>query len=537
MAIAPSETVSEGACGDARADAAMGGSEQSLSNHEVREATFRGVRWFGLTQGFDQAISVLAAVVLARLVSPAEFGRLAIAIVVSEFALMFANETIGTPLVQRAGLTREHLESATLLGLMLGVGMALLTLLVVPFVTTPLFGARTSELFRLFAPAFAVAGVSIVPQARLQRELRFPRIGMAEFAGGLVSALVSVGLAIPGLGAKAYVLGVLAGQIVVMAGYISAESFVWPRWHSKQMREILGFGVPASAAGFAGVWYRNIDYLILGVRLPAIGVGFYYRAFTIGVEYERRLSGIVARIAFPVFTRTEDSARRLALRLRIVRTNVVLVYPMLTLFIALAPTLMPWVFGARWAPAVLPAQILAVAGMASCVRNLTSPSVLAAGRPRAMFVFSLVETVLYGATVWVAGAYGLTVVCICVSGFQVVSLLFAYTVLLHSAIGVPRTQIFRDLGPALCASAPMLAVTMAVRVSLSTELPRPAVLVIAGLAGGTAYLLALRALSGGAWDDVAMLIRRVAPFLARRARSVPVSGAALAPASAQRGSS
>ena len=165
-------------------------------------------------------------------------------------------------------------------------------------------------------------------------------------------------------------------------------------------------------------------------------VGFYYRAFTVGVEYERRLSGIVARIAFPIYSRTEDPARRLALRLRIVRVNVVLVYPMLALFIALAPSLMPWLFGPQWVPAVLPAQILAVAGMASCVRNLHGPTVLAAGRPKALFVFGCAETLAYAATVWVASSHGLTLVCVAVSGFQLISLFLAYTVLLHSTVGM-----------------------------------------------------------------------------------------------------
>ncbi len=242
-----------------------------------------------------------------------------------------------------------------------------------------------------------------------------------------MSSVVSVALAIAGLGAAAYVLGMLTGVIIMALGYISGGRPVMPHWRPKEMRELLGFGLPATAAGFAGVTYRNVDYMILGARLPSVIVGFYYRAFTLGVEYERRLSGIVGRIVFPVYTRTEDPARRLALRLRIVRVNVVLVYPMLALFIALAPTLMPWLFGPHWIPAVLPAQILAVAGMASCVRSLHGPSVLAAGRPKALFAFCIAETILYAATVWVASAYGLTLICVAVSCFQIASLVIAYT--------------------------------------------------------------------------------------------------------------
>jgi lipopolysaccharide exporter len=490
----------------------------ALSNTQVREATFHGVRWFGMSAAVVQIVNLCAAVVLARLISPADFGRLAVAVVVSEFSLMTANETIGTPLVQRSDVTRKHLECATLLGIVTGVGLALLTLFVAPLVATPVFGKQTSDLFRLFAPQFVLTGLMIVPQARLQRELRFRRIGLSEAAGTVVASVASVALAFAGLGAAAYVLGMLIGVLIMALGYITGGRPVMPRWHRKQMRELLGFGLPSAAAGFAGVTYRNVDYMILGARLPSVIVGFYYRAFTLGVEYERRLSGVIARIVFPVYTRTEDAARRMSLRLRIVRVNVVLVYPMLALFIALAPTLMPWVFGPHWIPAVLPAQILAVAGMASCVRNLHAPTVLAAGRPKALFAFCCAETVLYAATVWVASSYGLTVVCVTVSGFQVASLVIAYTVLLRAAVGMPRTQLFRDLGPAVLASAPLLLVAMAIRRALDGEVPVFVVLAVASAAGGATYLIALRALSKEAWSDVVLLAQRVLPGVERLGR-------------------
>lgn len=494
---------------------------EGLSEEEVRDAAFGGARWLGLTQSLGQVITLAAGVLLARLISPADFGRLAVAVIASELSLMTAHETIGTPLVQRAKITREHLQGATLAGLLLGLGLALLTLFVLPFITTPLFGAKTSALFRLFAIQFAITGVMIVPFAQLQRQLRFRRIGVSEVSAGLTSSIVAVGLAAAGLGAKAYVLGSLAGAVVMCTGFATATGLVLPRWRPKEMRELLGFGVPASAAGFAQIAYRNVDYAILGARLPATIVGYYYRAFTVGVEYERRLSAIVARIAFPIYTRTEDPARRLMLRLRIVRTNVVLVYPMLTLFIALAPSLVPWLFGPRWVPAVVPAQILAIAGMASCVRNLHSPTVLAAGHPRAMSIFSIIEAVLYGVSVLVASSYGLTVVCIVVSAFQVASLLLAYVILLHVTADIPRTQILHDLGPAVLASVPLLIVAAAIRHAIDTDLPVLLMAAVAGAGGGAAYLLALRAVSKTAWGDVAILLQRVLPGVSQLSVRIP----------------
>lgn len=497
--------------------AASDAAEMPSKTDDVRQAAVQGVRWFSLSTGVVQVVGVGSAVLLARLIAPAEFGRLAVAIVVNEFALMIANETIGTPLVQRERVEREHLEAATFAALVLGFVLAALTFFLLPLLTTPLFGSRTTSLFRLFAAEFVIAGFLIVPLALLQRRLDFRRISIGELIATPVSAGVAIVLAVAGLGAKAYVIGMLAGMVTMTLVYATGAPLVRPRWRYRALRDLMTFGAPALGAGIAGTWYRNIDYVIMGARLSPASVGFYYRAFTLGVEYERRLSGIVARVAFPVYARTDDPAERLALRLRIVRLNAAVVYPFLAVFIAVAPVLVPWLFGTRWAPAVLPAQILTAAGMASCIRNLTAPTVLAAGRPTAQLAFSAVEAVLYAAVVWLASSHGLVAVCLAVSGFQLLSLVTAYTVLLRAAVGVPRTQIFRDLGSAVAASAGVAALGALVTHALGHRLPAAWLCLIVGFVTAPVYLMALRSLSAQSWNDLLMIARRLLPSRARAA--------------------
>jgi lipopolysaccharide exporter len=500
---------------------------EEVAPDALREATLTGVRWIGITQGIAEVASVITGVLLARLILPVQFGYLAVAVIVCELALTFAAETIGIPLVQRRLIEREHYEAASFLGLVGGGLLTFFLLFALPLVTRPVFGEQTTILFQMFAPAFVIAGLMIVPLARLQRSLSFRAIGAVEVTGVLVSCASSIALAYMGLGAKAYVIGRLLGMVVMIVGYSACSSLTLPRWRPREMRELLRFGGPASVAGLAGVGYRNVDYLLLGARLPAVAVGFYYRAFTIGVEYERKLSGVVSRIAFPVYARARGEEHMRNLRQRIVRVNVTATYPMLALFIAVAPTAVPWLFGSRWIPAVLPAQILAVAGMASTVRSGTSPVVLAAGRARALAIFAICEMIFYGATVWLAAPYGLTVVCIVVSATQLVSVALAYLLLMRPAAGVGLGQLLRDVGPALVGCVPLLAVALLVQDAVEGSVPVLVQLLLVGLAGGLAYLLSLRLLFKPAWNDLALLVERVLP-LSHRGRPKPVPSAPLA---------
>jgi O-antigen/teichoic acid export membrane protein len=487
--------------------------DAQVSRTELREATLDGVRWISATRIAFEFVAAGGAVALAHLVPPAAYGRFAIALVLPEIALSLVNEGLGTPLVQRQTLTKRHIEATMALGLGGGLLLTALTFLLAPLLATPLFGAETAELFQIYAPVFTIAGLMIVPLAMLQRRLEFNRIGISEVASAAVTTAVAVGLALFGFDAESYVLGSLAGiaawAVVLL---IFARMAPIPRWRRREMGEVLSTGAPAAGAGLAGIGSRNADYAILGAQMTSAQVGFYYRAFTIGVEYERKLSGIMTRIAFPVYSRTKDLAHLRMIRRRIVRLNAVTVFPLLAFFVVVAPVLVPWLFGARWEPAVILAQILAIAGMAGTMKNTIDPLILATGRPRPLMVFNICEVAVYVAMLILASSGGnLIVVCACVSGFRVVALFASYWFLLGRVLDISLKELVGDAGAALGACLALVAVALPVRIGLDAD--AVPLLLACAVAAFPAYALALRLLSPTAWADLVMVVRRVLPGL------------------------
>ena len=505
-----------------------------VSRGELREAALAGVRWISATRMVVEVVAISGGVVLAHLVPPAAYGRVAIAVMVPELALALVNEGLGTPLVQRRSLTRRHVEGTAAVGLLGGIVLAGLTYFVAPLVTTPLFGAQTTDLFQLYAPIFIITGLMIVPLAMLQRRLEFNRIGVSEVASTLVATAASVGLAVVGLQAEAFVLGRMAGIAAWTLVLFYFARTPLPRWRHKEIGEIAASGAPAAGAGLAAIGTRNVDYAILGARLSAAQVGYYYRAFTLGVEYERKISGIVQRIAFPVYSRTEDIDHMSAVRRRIVRLNTTLIFPCLAFFIVVAPVFVPWLFGARWAPAVTLAQILALAGMAATLKNTIDPLVLAAGRSRSLMRFSAGEVAIYATMLFFASAGGnLVVICAAVAGFRIATLIASYALLLGPILDSSLRELLGDAGPALGACLALAAAALPVRLLLDAP-PLP-LLASCAVAGFGAYALALRLISPRSWADVLLVARRVLP--GRRTAGTPAAGelatAGVAPASAE----
>ena len=193
-------------------------------------------------------------------------------------------------------------------------------------------------------------------------------------------------------------------------------------------------------------------------RSAPANVGFYYRAYALGVQYQDKISSIITRLVYPVYSRAEDMGHMRDLSARVMRVNAAVIYPLLALFIAVAPLVVPWLFGEQWEPAVVPAQILTIAGMARMINNGTPALVLAAGQPRALLAFNVYRLVALGLMVLAASPYGLNAVCAAVAAFQVITLVGSYRIMLSRLVGVSVRQLVRDIGPAVIASAAMLVV-------------------------------------------------------------------------------
>lgn len=493
----------------------------------LRDAAVAGVRWIAIAKVVGESAQLVAAVVLARLIVPAEFGHAAIALILVPLAAILTFEGFGSALVQRKEIDQGHLETAMLASLLAGAALSAATYLLAPVIAVPLFGERTSDLVQLASPLFLIAGFSAVSRSLLWRELEFRNVSLIESGAVAFGAAVAVGLALAGLEGDAIVLGAIAGGVVASALFVVVARPCWPRWHGRQLREIVGFGGPASGAGLLHVAITNVDYTILAARLSSSQVGFYWRAFQLGVVYQDKISGIMMRLAFPVYSRTRNLAELSRLHERATRVHAATVVPLLAILIVTAPVLIPWLFGSDWGPSVLPTQILAVAGMIAAVLTGFPQVLLAAGKPRALLYFNVGLLIVYAGAVFATVGQGIVAVAIAVVAVYVAQLVVVYAVLLRRVVGIRVSQMVGDLAPAVLGSLALLAVCFPlVHLLRGADAPPLVILAAAGSIGLLIHCLVVRQLFPAVWHDLVALARRVLPSAMTRrgtARAEPIS--------------
>ncbi len=479
---------------------------------ELRAATLRGVRWISISRILVEITALAATVILARLIPPADFGRAAVALIIFAFALILGPAGLTASLVQREVVTRRHLEAASFFTLGLGAVLTAITVALLPAARS-VFGAVTAELILLASPAWLISGFGAVSQAMLQRDLRFRRIALVESVSVLAGAAVGVGSAVAGLDGEALVLAALTTTAVATALAVVASPPVRP-WPTRRATGELGaFSGLVALSSLTYAAFRNVDYALLGARMSPADVGYYWRAYQLGVDYQAKVSQIMLRVSFPIYSRSENISDLRQLRMRIVRVHAIVLVPLLAGFAAFAPVLIPFLFGPAWSPAIVPAQIMAIAGIGHALVTGTGPLLVAIGRPGLLLTWNLVELVAYAVMIYVLAPSGLVVVSAGVAAFSVLGVILTQVVLLKPLIGLPHRAALAEVWPGIVVGVCLFASLLTLRVGLEeTAMANLAILGVCSIAGIVLYVTLLRICFPDTLRDLVSIVRRtVAP--------------------------
>jgi PST family polysaccharide transporter len=514
-----------------RRDVAAG---DTLGRSALREASLTGVRWGSASRLVAEAIAFGASIVLARLIAPAEFGVAIVALGIGAVAPALTWTGFGVPLVRMPTVERAHVEVATLLSVLVTMSLTLVTVVVIaPLGIEPIFGSRVAYLLKLVSPIFALAGISAVPSALLQRDLRFRRLSEIEVASLVAAPLTSISLAATTpLSGEAIVLGGVAAAATLTALTVASAPRVTPRWRRSEARDVTAVGVFAALSAVTTVISRNIHYAILGARLPAQDVGLFWRGYQLAVGYQVKLGFLMSKVAFPLFSRTEDLDALRHLRFRVLQTQSVLLFPLLTTLIVVGPELVTLLYGRRWEGAAFPTQVLAVAGMATIAASAGSGLALAAGKERPLLLFNVIRLAVLTAVVVWSSSYGFRTVAVAIAIHQVVFVGVQFAYLESRHVGIPLRQTWAALVPAAVASAVALSIAYPAVRALAPEVGDGAVVASGGALCVGLYALVVRLGFPSTWSAI---LRLGVALVRPRATKVVADGVAGSPAQASEG--
>lgn len=329
----------------------------------LAERSVVGVLWTTLSMGALAVAEIVALVVLARLLSPGEFGLYAAALVVIKFSVIFESLGIGPAIVQRPILEERHLRVGFTLSLLLSLSMAALIWLTAPAIAAFLRLPELTPVVRGACVVFVCHGASMVAQAAAQRALRFrwlATIDASAFAAGFV--LAGPVLAWYGFGVWALV-GALVTQhftrtVALLVGQPHPKR---PLFERRAFGELLYFGGGFTLARVCNYLAGQIDRLVVGRWLGAQALGVYALASQLMTAPAVIFGQILDRVLFPTMALVQQDPARLARAYRSgVAACALFVLPAGVILAIIAPELVLVLLGNGWEGIVAPLQILAL---------------------------------------------------------------------------------------------------------------------------------------------------------------------------------
>jgi O-antigen/teichoic acid export membrane protein len=430
-----------------------------------------GIGWATAGQVAGQVTRVAVTVILAHLLTPAEFGPAGLALTIASLSLVLADPSLAAALVRMPEITEE--DRSTVFWTNVGFGVVFTSLGVgLSGVVGDFYGsALVGRLFAVESLSFLLIGLSATQAAVLTREMSFRSLQLREIGGTVLGGGVGIGLAFAGYGPWAII-----GQSVAGAAFATLLLWLLSPWRPRllfsrrSLRETGSFGSKLFGVKMLAWTNRNADNLLVGKFLgTGAPLGLYAAAYNFCYTPITRITQPAQAVVLPAFARMQRDRRRLAEGwLRGNRLLAAVMAPVFLGTIVIAPDVVPVVLGDRWHHAAPVVQFLCWAGLMESLQSMTGSMLTAAGRAGMVLRYSVVLTLLYVAGFAIGLQWGIVGVAACYAVSRTLALPFVAGYALR-VVGITPRQLVGNLFGVVQAALLMFLVTFNARALLVHE--------------------------------------------------------------------
>lgn len=431
-------------------------------------------------------ITIMA--IVARTLSPRDFGVFAVALTVHAIVSSIAELGVASCLVREEVDPEELAPTVAAISLLSSAALAIAMFVFARPLATALGSADAAGPMRVMALAVMLVGIFAVPGAELAREFRQDKQFAANLLGFAAANALLLYLALHGGGALSFAWSRVVGQFIIgFTMSLMVERRYVPWITREHVRPVLAFGLPLAGANLLNYILLNTDYVFIGNLLGPIELGVYMLAFNISGWSNSLMSTILNSIAMPAFSRVKGDAVKLQQAL--VRAVIALGFialPICVLTATLAHPLVRTVYGTKWDHAASVLAILSTYGAISVLCLLLANALSGFGKTNLLLVtqipwISCLIPAMYVGVHFdgIVGAAWAHIVVICLVALPV------YLRMLKRSAPVRLLPVLRGVAPLLVAAG--LGGVVAYLVSRSLH-GSPIQLLAGGAAGGLVYL-------------------------------------------------
>lgn len=457
----------------------------------LKERTISSIFWSLMEKVGGKGVGVLSTIILARLLTPEDFGLVGMLSVFISVSQGIADGGFNKALIQKEKADNEDYSSVFYINLVVSILMYGVMYLASPWIAEFYNQPLLIEMMRILSFVFIINAFSYVQKSRLQKQMRFRTLMFIHLPSVLVSAGVAIYMAYTGWG----VWSLIAQQLVMRFVY-AVQIWIYARWrpllsfNGKKAKGLFSFGSRILLSSIVDTIYLNIYLIVIGKFFPVSTLGYYKNADNLTRIPVNSLSSALKSVTFPSFSTIQNDDKRLKSGYKKTMQQVFFwVCPFMVIAAVLATPLFRFLLTEKWLPAVPYFRILCLFGLIASLNSFNVEIVAVKGHANLYFKLKVIKKII--ATVLIVIAIPMGIWALLWS--QVLQMFIGYLINSHYSgkyINYPVKEQLKDVFPTLALGLAVGGILMALNLYFNNIPDLAQLLIVGGLGIGFYWLLA-----------------------------------------------
>ena len=365
-----------------------------MEDSSLKQKTISGIIWSAVQRFGTMIISFVSNIVLARLLTPDDFGCIGLLAIFIVVANVFVNGGFAAALIQKPNPSKEDYSTVFIWNILVSMLFYLGLYLAAPYIAVFYSIPLLSAVLKVQGIILIINALSAIHLSVLRKNLQFKEMSIIQIIAISISVATAIVLALKGWGVWALVAQQLLNSAIttILLWFVcSWKPELFFSWRS--FRQLFDYGAFLLLSDILNSICDNIQGLVIGRRFTAGDMGYYSQAKKLEEVPTQSISQVVSLVSFPVFAKLQNDKQKLyvAVRKSLMSMNF-LNFPLMILLVVVAEPLLTLLYSDRWLDAIPYFRILCISGIVNCMRECQLPSGVCRGKKQGNIQVEYSET-------------------------------------------------------------------------------------------------------------------------------------------------
>ena len=361
--------------------------------NNLKKDAITGMIWSGLQKYSTMIIHFVSGIILARLLTPFDYGCIGMLSIFMSIAGSFIDGGFGSALIQKKHATQEDYSTIFFWNLIVSTIVYIILFFCAPLIARFYNIPILSQVLRVQAIVLFINAFTLVQSNQLRKNLNFKLISIVTILTSVVALSVTIIMAYYGFGVWS-----LVAQNIIMASIPALVYWFYVKWRPlwtfswSSFKELFAFGSFMFLTHILNNLGSNVQGLLIGKMYNPATMGYYSKAHSTEVLASSSISSVISQVTYPLYAKVQDDVKMLINMVRKL-TMVIsyLTFPLMFILMMTAKPIFILLYSDRWLQSVPYFQVLCLAGIVSCLISVNTQTISAIGKSKQMFIATLLK--------------------------------------------------------------------------------------------------------------------------------------------------